>query len=211
MSRPIYRKGVSTLIEYVLLLAMAVVLGTIVYAWVQSYIPTEELECSDGVSLYVDSYLYQCDKRNMTMNISNNGRFDVAGYFIKATNSTAIELATIDLSVYTNGSQNGAVLLSSGGVTNPLSPDGRTQQKYNFSSTIGNVSSVEIIPVRYEEINNKYRLLSCTKAKIVQEIKCHSGIAEFKAEYFNLQTKNSGTRPPGVPGNANWWYFDVRH
>lgn len=205
------KKGVSTLIEYVLLLAMAVVMGTIVYAWVHSYIPTEELQCSDGVSLYVDSYLYQCNTKNLTLNLSNNGRFDVAGYFIKATNSTAIELATIDLSSFTNGSQEGAVMIPGGGVSqNPLDADAKTQQKFNISTAIGNVTSIEIIPVRYEEVNNKYRLLSCTNAKIVQEIKCHSGTSEFKAEYLNLESKNQGSRPPGVPVGTNWWYYDVK-
>jgi cysteine-rich repeat protein len=49
---------------------------------------------------------------------------------------------------------------------------------------------------------------TCSGGQICQGGGCVNAVASFSASYSNLQ-KNSGSRPPGVPIGANWWYFDV--
>ena len=59
------KRGISVMVGYVLLVTFAIIISVIVYNWMQSYVPQEDLECEDGVSLIIQKY--NCD-----LEIENN-------------------------------------------------------------------------------------------------------------------------------------------
>jgi hypothetical protein len=166
------KKGVSIMIGYVLLVTSAVVMGVIVYQWIKTYVPTETLECPEGVSIFLKEYSYDCDLKELNITLKNNGRFNVAGYFIHGTNDSTQELATIDLSSYTplGKDKGGSVLF---GTTNSFEPSEGITSSFDLSnSDIGQLYSIEIFPVRFQEEKGKNRFVSCGNAKIKETINC---------------------------------------
>lgn len=183
-ARFLKKRGVSEMIGYVILITIALVLGTIVFAWVKSYAPTESVACPDGVSLSVKSFQYDC-QRSLNITLDNNGRFSETGYFIHATNKTGQELAYIDLSPYLNQTFGGFILNSwvsfFGTPDNSLPPQGQmTSSFYLPVVTVGgkqkliygNLTTIEIIPARYQTINNKLKFVTCTDSRIQQDFTC---------------------------------------
>ena len=58
------KKGVNNVIGYILLVSMAVVISILVFQWLKSYIPTDEVACPDGISLFVENSVYKCSIDN---------------------------------------------------------------------------------------------------------------------------------------------------
>ena len=82
------KKAVSVLIGYVLLIAGIIVVSGVVYIWLRSYVPRPSIECPEGVSLFIEDM--NCEGSNLNLSIRNNGRFEVNGYFIKATTTETL-------------------------------------------------------------------------------------------------------------------------
>lgn len=172
------KRGVSPVIGYILLVSLVIIISLVVYQWVKTYIPREALECPDGVSLFVKEKGYTCDPpgNTLTLTLKNNGRFNISGYFIRSSGNPDL-LATDDLSRYANsGAGFGRVSFSTAGSQeNTLAPG--KEQAFTFDSISSDftptMSFIEIIPVRYEEIDNRLRLSSCSDARI-QEVICEN-------------------------------------
>lgn len=165
------KKAISIMIGYVLLITSAIVISGIVYQWMKTYVPKDAINCPDGVSAYIDEI--KCKKIGvndfqLNLTLKNNGRFNIAGYFIRATNSSEQELATIDLSIYTpeGADSQGSVLF---GVKNYFEPG---EKRKNIFNLIFPVNSIEIIPLRFQSFENKERLVSCQNSKIKEKITC---------------------------------------
>jgi len=172
------RKAVSVIIGYVLLISLAVVMGGILYTWMRSYVPTEKLDCPEGTSISVYNYSYNCSTSVIDLTIKNNGRFDIGGYFIKASNSSNQSVATVDLSKYL---RSGGLILSNSiklgrGIEsdNSFIPNSETTNSFNISgSGAGTVYKIELIPFRWQKENNKLRLVSCgTESNAKENIIC---------------------------------------
>jgi len=159
------KKAISVMIGYVLLISAAIFMSAIVYAWLKTYVPKAALECPDTTSIFMKNYLY--DGNELQITLKNNGKFNLAGYFIRATNSPEQELATIDLSskLFDGGVKVDNFILFKEGNENILGPNQETIQKFNVTE-IGPIYSIEIIPTRYQEQDNKMRFVSCGNAKI---------------------------------------------
>ncbi|MCX6750827.1 MAG: hypothetical protein NTZ83_05195 [Candidatus Pacearchaeota archaeon] len=169
------KKGVSIIIGYVLLITFAVIIGIIIYKWMKTYVPQEDLNCPDGTSLFIESQRYDCDTNMLTLSLLNNGRFDVGGYFIYASNSPEKKLATIDL---TQNQTSPLSKLQPIGVKfgnpidkNSLEPRDKETELYNLTGT-GTIYLIEIVPIRWQTQNRKMFLVSCKDAKITEEISC---------------------------------------
>ena len=163
------RKGVSVIIGYVLLVTFAIVMGGIVYQWMKTYIPKDTLECDEGVSIFLKDY--SCNDLELSLTLKNNGRFNVAGYFIHATTDPSQELAVIDLSQEITGGGNkvGNVIRFGLGDENSMKPN---DEKTSIFQLTNEIYSIEIIPVRFQVEDNKKRLVSCGTSKIKEEITC---------------------------------------
>jgi hypothetical protein len=170
------KKGVSIVIGYVLLVTFAIIIGIIIYQWMKTYVPQEELNCPDDASIFIKDYAYDCDSNNLTLFLKNTGKFNLGGYFIYVTNSPDVELATIEISE--NNTDPNSKLTPSGikfgligSTENSLNPDEIEIDEYNLTG-IGRIYSVEILPIRWQKQRNKEVLVSCKDVKIKKSIEC---------------------------------------
>lgn len=168
--------GVSAVVGYVLLVSLSVVMGGIIYIWMKSYVPQESLECPDGSSLVLESYEYDCGALNsINITLRNNGRFDVGGYFIKAGDILNQTIATIDLSavlVNTRGfnpSTFSKSVLMGNLNENALKPTQTIKDTFDLSG-IGNITALEIVPVRWQREENQVRFVSCGEVAKIEEL-----------------------------------------
>ncbi len=163
------KKGVSLMIGYVLLVTLAIVMGIIAYNWMKTYLPRSTLECPDGVSILVKDANFNSSTSRLNLTLKNNGRFDINGYFIYAKNSSTQDLAAIDLSSYLDKSFGGnsagnSILFFSqevSGLKTTLSPGDQTTHIFNIPQGLGQIYSVNIVPTRLENENNKEKFVSC--------------------------------------------------
>ena len=169
---PKNHKGVSIMIGYVLLITFAVITGAIAYQWMKTYVPKDALKCPDGVSIFIEEANYNESDFLLNVAIKNNGRFNIAGYFIHATNNSEQELATIDLSQnIIEGGETFGNAIRFFGPENSFKPNEGVENIFNLSDTgIGQIYSIEIIPVRYQIEDSKERFVSCGNAKVKEII-----------------------------------------
>ncbi len=159
------------MIGYVLLIVFALIMGTIVYNVVKTYVPKNVIECPESVSIFINEVYTEDLQLNITL--TNNGLFNLAGYFIRATNSSNQEIATKDLSeflVEENARElNNIVIFNGEG--NPMKPNDKLTQLFNLDEEI---YSIEIIPVRFQEENKKDTFVSCGGSKIREVVRIGS-------------------------------------
>ena len=173
------KKALSVIIGYVLLIIFTITISIIVYKWLKTYVPQDEINCPGGTSLLIESYSYNCSSNMLTLNIVNNGKFDVGGYFIYGTDSPEKELATIDLSkantdnnsiIPTTGIKFGGIVSEA---KNSLEPNGRETEIYNLTTiSLGQIYSIEIVPIRWQTEKRRMLLVSCKNSKIKKTIEC---------------------------------------
>lgn len=162
------------MIGYVLLISFAVFMGVVVYQWMKTFVPRETLECPDGTSLFIKDYTYNCSIKELNLILTNNGRFNIGGYYIHATILPEQELATEDLSEF-NSQQDkvGDIVRFSGSNDNPLKPNDEEMHIFNLSAaSFAQIYLIEIIPVRWQIEDNKKEIASCGKSKIKEIIYC---------------------------------------
>ena len=97
---------------------------------------------------------------------------ETSGCLLRATNkSSDQELATIDLSnsIISGGKNLSGSVIFQGWYNNYLAPNKDIPAIFNVSSKL---TSIEIIPIRFQVHDNKKRLVSCSKAKIVENLNC---------------------------------------
>lgn len=175
------KKGISLIIGYILLIAISIVMSILVYQWLKTYVPTEAVKCDDGTSFFINSISYDCTAGTLIIDVKNNGKFSINGYFIHVSDTSG-GLATIDIS---NKIQSPGIIYGytnsiafSLDTPNYLTPDPNDQK--NLVSSSFDVSAynskplvkVELIPTRIQEIDNKERLVSCTESKIEETLAC---------------------------------------
>ncbi len=185
MLRRTNKKGLSIMIGYVLLVVIAIVMSLVVYQWIKTYVPKGGQECVDGVSIFLKDVIYNCSTGRLNITFKNNGRFDIAGFFIHATTSVDDELATLDLSdeiitdyhaddwePYSNSIAFtlGGELLNTNTLTTD-SPDNEIELGFIYQGLQG--KKIEISPFRFEVIDERLRFVTCSDARIEQGISCY--------------------------------------
>jgi len=169
------KKAVSVLVGYVLLVVFAILISIGVYAWLKTYIPADTLNCQEGVSFFIKQADFNSSAtQQFNITIKNNGRFNLAGYFIHATNSSSQRIATIDLSPYLNEDYGGKIfgntILFSIMADNSFGPGDEVTHVFNVPPEFGDLDSLEVIPALFQTENNKERFIGCANAKIEQKI-----------------------------------------
>jgi len=176
------KKALSVMIGYILLITFGIVLSIIVYSYLKTYAPKDFLKCPEGVSIFIEEI--NCSGNattggnDLSLTMQNNGKFNLAGYFIHATNGSNQEVATIDLSQeITENSSIGPVRVSNSIIftrtstdVNSFKPNNETTHYFTNIST--NVSQVEIIPIRYETKGSTQRLASCGESRVWEIANC---------------------------------------
>ena len=161
-----FKKGLSEIVGYVLLITFAVIMGAIVYAWMSSYVLTEKNECPEDVSLIVKSYTYNCftPQEKLTIEFQNKGLFNIFAFKIRGSTDANKERATIELS-QDNAPTSYYIFQK------PLSPNGESQKMtidYDKTPSGLDLKFVEITPYIFE--NGKSRI--CTNDMMKQNIEC---------------------------------------
>jgi len=165
------KRGVSVLIGYVLLVVFVIIIAAIVFTWLRTYVPAETLNCPDGSSVFIRESSFDVSSSQLRIILTNNGRFDLAGFFIHATNNSEQETATIDLSSYINSGGiniSNSVVFSTDG--NSMAPGDTESVIFTIPAGLGTIYSVTIIPVRYQVEDGKERFASCGNAKSESKI-----------------------------------------
>ena len=109
----------------------------------------------------------------LKITVKNTGRFNITGYFIHATNKSSQELATIDLSEYLNTSFGGnivgnSVLFFLG--DNYLKSGEEINHVFNIPPELGTLYKVKVTPVRFQDVENRERFVSCEGSKTEQVV-----------------------------------------
>ncbi|MDP3991953.1 MAG: hypothetical protein Q8P79_00390 [Nanoarchaeota archaeon] len=157
------------MVSYILLVVFAVVIGGIIFAWLRTYVPSQGLSCPDGTSVFIKESSFNDSTLKLNLILRNSGRFDIAGYFIQATNNSEQEVATLDLSSYLNESFGGKKFGSSVVFVlgqNAMGPGDTNTNIFDIPSGLGEPYSVNIIPTRYQIEDNRQRFVSCSEARV---------------------------------------------
>lgn len=172
------KKALSIMIGYVLLVVFAIVLGTLVYGWMKTYVPKEDINCPSGSAIFVDDINYDCDTDILVFELKNNGQFDLGGYYIYASDISGGKLENIDISPYYSSGT--SVILNPGiefdGVKgNSLSYEESVIETYNLTSLGRTIYSIRVVPLRWQEDENELdALISCRDVVMRQEFQCAS-------------------------------------
>ena len=164
------KRGISIMIGYVLLVAGMLVMGGVVYAWMKSYVHGNEIQCPDDTSIFIKNFYYNSTAQILNLTLRNNGKFDINGYFIKASNDSEAKIAKTDLTSYIfkgGGYLNGAVRFEGAGI---LSPGEENVAEFRFNELDLNLVYIEIVPFRFQDVYGKQRLASCSNAKAKQTL-----------------------------------------
>jgi FlaG/FlaF family flagellin (archaellin) len=156
------KKGVSIMIGYVLLVALAVTMGVVAYSWMSTYLPKSISSCPEGVSLLIKDYSCQPGGQ-FSITLKNNGRFDVAGYIIRAGNPSEA-VASKDISLYATSGETKVnnVLIYSAGQNFLKAGDERASSFSVTGSGLTGVGLIEITPTRFQEEGNRKNFVICT-------------------------------------------------
>jgi len=172
------KRGISVMVGYVLLIVFVIIIGGIVYQWLKTYIPAQALECPDGVSLFIKEATFDPSDSRLTVTLKNNGRFNLAGYFIHATNSSDQELPIIDLSGYLNDASPGIKLgnsvlfieLGPSEKSNLFEPGFENSYFFDIPREMGEPNLIRIAPARFQDVDEKERFVSCSNARATQAV-----------------------------------------
>jgi cysteine-rich repeat protein len=133
------------------------------------------MECPDGVSLFIKDADFDSSDSQLIITLRNNGRFNLAGYFIHATNSSDQELPIIDLSGYLNEASPGRIHGNSvlffeliGVESNLFTPGSEKSYFFDIPSSIGEPHLIRITPTRFQDVDERQRFVSCGDARVGQ-------------------------------------------
>lgn len=186
MKNRMNKKAISEVMGYLMLISFAIIMSVLVYQGLKTYVPAKALECPEGVSIFVKDVscsLNQYNKYDLALTIKNNGRHNIAGYFIHAsynpnqtvaTNPLIGFLENQDLGIIYQGvgaySFENAVIFESSTSGNFVNISDTAFARYrNISSQ---VYSLDILPMRFQKEENKLRTVSCGKAIVREKITC---------------------------------------
>jgi len=81
------KKAVTEIVNYVLMVALAITMAGMVFAWMKFYTekPFAEQSCPE-VSIVISDY--NCLGKILNLTVQNRGRFDVDGFTIRINNGT---------------------------------------------------------------------------------------------------------------------------
>jgi len=75
------KKAVSEIVGYSILIVISLSIGGLVYFYLNDHISRGESECSDGISIAIQSA--SCSNGQITLNLLNTGRFTIKGIYVK--------------------------------------------------------------------------------------------------------------------------------
>lgn len=173
-------KGVSPIIGYVLLIAASVTISIFVYSALKTYAPQEEITCPGDVSLRVEQLVCSESSNQFILKVflKNTGLFSVDAFNIRIKNGTSptnIEIVNRDLSAFlasTSETKSGEVILFNKGFQ-ALKPGQIEVFEFVVPKTqMKRINEIEVIPSRFDTINEKKVYISCSNSKVIERPSC---------------------------------------
>ncbi len=169
------KKGLSTMIGYVLLVGIVITMSAVVYVWLKSYVPSQQdLDCPDGVSMFATNVrcISSGEEYIVNLTIVNDGRFSLGGYLVSGV-AEGEEIATRDLvdEIPLINSEN-QIWLYPGVVYTPvkqnvLQPGDRKNSSLKITDK--EIAALVITPLRWSD---KGSLITCAKNRFREELNC---------------------------------------
>ena len=167
------KKGLSIVIGYILLVSISIAMSVIVFQWIKNYVPTEEVNCPEGTSIFVKSIDYDCENSILNLTIKNNGKFSINGFYIRATNVSNQEIATINLAseIITGGKLYEGSVEFSEEIENLLDPSEERIISFDVEGH-NQIYKIEIVPTRIQEEEERRLLVVCGDSEIRETLTC---------------------------------------
>ncbi len=163
-----FKRGVSEIVSYVLLVIVAVTMSVIVYSYLSVYVPKEKPECQEDVGLIVKNYSCSALGNQLNITLLNKGFFKIDASYIRISSSgKEVKDLVNNNSIY--------FIYEPG---NAAFPPGKT---ISLSFNEKNSKIKEILkssPRKYEleiepAVISKKEIALCNKAIINQQIDCN--------------------------------------
>ena len=154
------KRGVSEMISYVILIAIAIGLSIGVYIWLKDFANVSpKIDCKDGTSLRLENYINISGTVKLT--VKNNGNFNITGLILTVGNNT--KRMPIELLIPIDGGTEST--LGHYDFLTPLKP-GETNEA-GFMKSKNEIKIIQIQPYIRDE---KGEIIVCEKAIIKQEV-----------------------------------------
>ncbi len=154
------KKGISELVSYVLLIAIALGLSVLVYQYIKTYVPKDSPECQEDIHLRIKEYTCKGDKIFLTY--TNTGLFNIDAAYVRITKEGEKIIKQIN--------DNANLYFSTG--TSKLAPQKDTLPiKYDGNEDFSGDYILEVQPAILDEKGN---LVACNKAITTKKITCPS-------------------------------------
>ena len=138
--RKMKKRGLSEIVAYAIMIAIAISLATAVFAWLIIVAkPPTPVDCKEGTSVYLESFSCNPLTNGFGLIIKNNGGFNISGVIVKISNDVTKEPTTALKPDATGGLLDGYYQFS-----HDLQP-GET-----LSANFTNPSSIQIKRVNYQ-------------------------------------------------------------
>lgn len=160
------------MVGYILLISFALIMAVIIYAYLKTYVPKDIASCPEDTFLFVKDV--SCENGMLNITLKNNGRFNVAGYFIHGTRTIDEDVAVVDLipmlkkNVVGQNPYFTSVLFEINN-ENTLKPNEEILNQYNLSTYI---YSIEIIPTRFQGKDSNIDLVACGGSRVKEIVNC---------------------------------------
>lgn len=174
------KKAVSPLIAYIILIVIVIGMVPMVYMFLKSWVPTSDpLECPDEVSIFISESTVNTNSDGdniLEIYVKNNGRFNIGGFYFYGSNSTGQGIGTIDLSLpgtfIPGGSQEkrGSIITLDTANLNPFYVGDTYGFEFNLTNAEGKIESIDVIPMRNQKHDEKYRTVTCGNAKSTRQL-----------------------------------------
>jgi len=152
--RPLLRsnkKGVSTIIAYVLLISITISLSVMVFNWLKFYVSDEKIaQCPDAVNVIVEDY--NC----VNITLKNKGRFSVDGYTLRVNDKPNAKFGFYTLNK--TGSS--------------FAPGKEVSMSYSFDKSYGGKRFANLTLVEVQPFLMKGKKVNC-RSYTRQNIFCH--------------------------------------
>jgi len=169
------KKAVSLMLSYVLLILIAFSIGILVYFWMKNISdPTGGPECPDGVSFLIRDSSCDGTTNNLTVYISNKGRFNIDGFVVRgsndATGDAVINLIENDNKLEARGE--GLNIIES--TVGPLNPNEQSAYEFTYNDAIfpDNVYKIKVGAIRIQEENEREEIVVCKNTFVSLNVEC---------------------------------------
>lgn len=168
------KRAMSAVVGYVLLITFGIIMSTVVYSYLKTYVPKDVSSCPDGLSVFLESY--SCSAGHLNITLKNNGKFNYVGYSIHASEDPNQSVAAINLNKNIIGSSDGQFSSTAGyivfdnGRSNFMVPQKQVTHYFTYTTPL---KLLEITPIILQKTGSTAKFVQCGNAIIKEKVNCN--------------------------------------